>query len=92
MHLDQIVTDLKDHFEKSKTNAETFLTEHLPALAGLAEHAASNPLIEAALGAAHLSPAMLTALADVITKADADLAALMPAAAPAEPAAEVPAA
>jgi hypothetical protein len=96
VNLSQIVTDFKDHFETAKTDAEKFLTEHLPALAGLAEHAATNPLIDAALQAVHLSPEMLTALAAVITKADADLAALLPApAAPepaAEPVAEVPAA
>ena len=96
MHLGDIVNDLKTHFESSKTAAETFLTEHLPALAGLAEHAATNPLIEAALNAVHLSPALLQGLAEVITKADAEVAALLPPAPaapePADPSAEVPAA
>jgi len=79
VQLSQIVTDLKDHFEHSKANAETFLEQHLPALAGLAEHAAANPLIDAALAAVHLSPSMLQALADVIGKAETELAALQPA-------------
>lgn len=96
MHLGEIVNDLKTHFESSKTAAETFLTEHLPALAGLAESAASNPLIESVLKAVHLSPEMLTLLAQLVDKADAEVAALMPPAPvepePAEPAAEVPAA
>jgi hypothetical protein len=78
VNLSQIVTDFKTHFETSKTDAEKFLTEHLPALAGLAEHAATNPLIDAALSAVHISPEMLNALATVITKVDADLAALLP--------------
>jgi hypothetical protein len=85
MHLGEIVTDLKDHFEKSKANAETFLTEHLPALAGLAEHAASNPLIESVLKAVHLSPDMLTLLAQLVDKADADIASLQPATPVTEP-------
>lgn len=92
MHLAEIVTDLKNHFEASKTAAETYLTEHLPALAGLAEHAAGNPLVDAAMNAVHLSPSMLQAFADLIAKAEADLAALQPPAPAPEPApAEPPA-
>lgn len=78
-HLAEIVTEFRQHFETAKTDAEKFLSEHLPALAGLAERAAGNPLVDAALNAVHLSPSMLQALADVITKAEADLAALQPA-------------
>ena len=82
MHLSEIVNDFKNHFETVKTDAEKYLTEHLPALAGLAEHAAGNPLVDAAMQAVHLSPSMLQSLAEVITRADADLAALQPAPAP----------
>ncbi len=84
MALSDIVSELQSHFQTAKADAEAFLSDHLPRLAALAEHAAANPLIDAALAAVHLSPAVLAALADVIAKADADLAALAPAA-PAEP-------
>lgn len=70
--------DLYNHF---KTLAES----KLPEFADLAQAAASNPLVDAALSAVHLSPAMLTALAGVVAKADADIAALTP-----ESPAEVP--
>lgn len=80
--LSDIVNELKAHFETVKNDSEMFLGDELPRLAALAEHAAANPLIDAALGAVHLSPAVLAALAEVITKADADLAALAPPAPP----------
>lgn len=88
MNLSEIVNDFKAHFETAKTDAEKYLSAHLPALEGLVQHAASNPLIDAALAAVHLSPEMLSALAAVIAKADADLAALQP---PPAAAADVPA-
>jgi hypothetical protein len=89
MNLTQIADDLKAHFESAETTAKTFLGQHLPQLSSLAEHAAANPLVDAAMNAAHLSPEILSALADTINKADAAIAALTPPPAPAE--AEAPA-
>jgi hypothetical protein len=73
MDLSAMITDLKAHFETEKLDVEKFLTGHLPALAGVAEKAAANPVIDAALAAVHLSPDWFTSLADVINKADAAL-------------------
>lgn len=83
MNLSQIETDLKTHFEQAKTAAETFLGQHLPELASIAEHAEANPLVDAAMSAVHLSPEILNALAETVKRADAALAALQPA--PVEP-------
>lgn len=98
MHLSEIVNDFQTHFETAKSDAERYLSDHLPALAGLAEHAAGNPLVDAVMNAAHLSPSMLQSFADLINRAEADLAALQPpppapdpAAPPAETAAAPPA-
>jgi hypothetical protein len=85
-----MINDLRTHFETEKASVETFLGEHLPALAVVAEKAASNPVIDAVLAAAHLSPDWFTALAEVITKADAALHVAVEARAAAEAAAGQP--
>jgi hypothetical protein len=74
--LGDIVNELKSHFETAKTDAEKFLTDHLPRLAALAEHAAANPVVDAILKAEHLTPSILQTLADLINGADAELAKL----------------
>ena len=84
MHLADIVTDFKSHFETVKTDAEKYLTEHLPALQGLVDRAETNPLLQAVLTATHLSPETLTALSELVTKLEADLAAHEPPQQPAE--------
>jgi hypothetical protein len=65
----ELFSDLKAHLEHSAELAAS----HGPALASIAEKAASNPVIDAVMNAAHLSPDWFTALADVINRADAAL-------------------
>jgi hypothetical protein len=94
--LNVIVTDLKAHFESAKADAEKFAEEYLPGLADLADKASSNPLAVAALNVVHVSPEILSGLADTLMKLDAEIAqqqeataaaqsALAAAQAPAEP-------
>jgi ribosomal protein L12E/L44/L45/RPP1/RPP2 len=75
MDLGVMFTDLKAHFEQAVAEGEKFLGEHLPALGHLADQAASNPLITSVLNAVHVSPEILTGMATVIDKLEADLAA-----------------
>lgn len=91
VNLQQVVTDLKTHFEDAEAKAKAFLEGHLPGLADLADKAAANPLIDAALNAVHLSPEILATLAEVINKADAELGQAKAAQAAAEAAAAPPA-
>jgi hypothetical protein len=77
-NLSEIVNWLKDREQRAVAEAEQFAQEHLPVLAKLAEHAATNPLIEAAMNAAHVNPAILAGLADTLNKFEADLAAALP--------------
>jgi hypothetical protein len=86
--LNEIVAWLKEKEERAAAEAEEFAAQHLPVLADLAEQAASNPLVDAALKVVHVSPEILSGMASVLLKLDADLAALQPAPAPvpAEPA------
>lgn len=86
-NLSVMINDLKSHFESEKTSVETFLGVHLPALAAVAEKASSNPVVDAVMAAAHLSPDWFTALAEVINKADAALGVAVEARAAAEAAA-----
>lgn len=76
MNLDQIVNDLKAHFQTAEETARRFLEEHLPAVENLAQKAATNPALNAILAAEHLQevPEFLATVADWITKADAALA------------------
>ena len=78
MTLTEIAADLKTHFETAKTDAERFLEEKLPVVAQLAEHAETNPLVDAAMAAVHVSPAILAGLADTLNKFEADLVAALP--------------
>ena len=75
MNLSQIAQDLKDHFEADEAKAKSWLEEKLPEFADLAQRAAGNELVDAALNAVHLSPALLSGLAAAVRQADADLAA-----------------
>lgn len=86
-NLSVMIDDLKAHFQNAEADASKFLTEHLPALASVAEKASSNPVVDAVLAAAHLSPDWFTALAEVINKADAALGVAVEARAAAEAAA-----
>jgi hypothetical protein len=88
VNLSQIAQDLKAHFEDTEAKAKSWLEEKLPEFADLAEKAGSNELVDAALNAVHLSPALLSGLAAAVRQADADLAASLPAAP--EPAAAEP--
>ena len=85
MNLSQIAQDLKDHFEADEAKAKSWLEEKLPEFADLAQRAAGNELVDAALNAVHLSPALLSGLAAAVRQADADLAASLPAEAAPEP-------
>ena len=60
-----------------------FLEQKLPAVAGFLDKAAANPAVDAVLSAVHVSPAYLQAVAEMISKADADIAALPDPVAPA---------
>ncbi len=93
MNLTQLEADIRTEAQaavaKAKevvTHAETVVEQHLPQLADLAQKAATNPLIDAALSAVHVSPSFLASLAEMLMKADADLAALAPPPAPETPA------
>jgi hypothetical protein len=83
MDLDAMISDLKTHYENAKADAERFLGEQLPELSDLVGKAASNPVAVSILKAVHLSPEFLSALAAVIDKTEADLAAAEAAAPPA---------
>jgi hypothetical protein len=88
VNLAQIETDVRGAIERIATEAKNVLETHLPQVATFAEAAAANPLVDAALAVVHLPPSMLTALARVITEADAALVSLTgpPSAASTEPA------
>jgi hypothetical protein len=90
-----ITTGIHDGIGKAEDLLEHFRAlaeDKLPEFATVAKTAAGNPLVDAALSAVHLSPELLTTLAAVITKADADLAAAgVPAADGAESDGEPPA-
>jgi len=92
----EIVNEVKTRVERDVAEGRDLLESKLPTLANLADKAAANPVIDAVLNAAHLSPDWFTSLAEVINKADAALAvaddarkaaeaAAVPAAPPAEP-------
>lgn len=85
------VTDGMEKVAEAYEHFRTLAESELPKLSGLAKTAAGNPLVDAALSAVHLSPALLTSLADMISKADSDIAAAgtapaAPAETPADPA------
>jgi hypothetical protein len=92
VNLSQIAQDLQAHFEDAEVKAKSWLEEKLPEFAEFAQKAAGNELVDAALNAVHLSPALLSGLAAAIRQADADLAAALPAPAEPEPVAGDPAA
>jgi hypothetical protein len=100
--LNAMITDLKAHFESGAADARKFAEEYLPGLADLADKASTNPLAVAALNVVHVSPDILSGLADTLMKLDAELAqqqeataaaqsALAAATAPPEPAEPEPA-
>jgi hypothetical protein len=72
MDLTSMVDAFKTHFENAEAEAKTFLEQHLPVLADLAQKASVNPALAAILGAAHLNevPEFLATIADLVTKAD----------------------
>lgn len=73
MDLNAVIDDLKAHFASAKADAEKFAEEYLPGLADLADKASSNPLAVAALNVVHVSPEILSGLADTLMKLDAEL-------------------
>ncbi len=94
MDLARLEQDIRGDVEAAKAKAEevwnhskSVLEQHLPQLAAVAQQAASNPLVDAALSAVHLSPGFLTSIAELVTKAEAELAAIAPQNAPEPPAA-----
>jgi hypothetical protein len=79
----EIASQLKDFFEKTESDAKTFLSVHAPSLADLAEKIDSDPL--AKLVVSDVIPAELRApLAEVVQKF-IDAYAGKPVPAPAEP-------
>ena len=87
--LAQLVQDARDKVAALDSGFKAFAEQKLPEVATLAQNAAGNPLVDAALSAKHLGPELLSSFAALITKADADIAALAPvpepAAEPADP-------
>lgn len=83
LDLNMVLDDLKAHFESAEADARKFAEEYLPGLADLAGKAAANPVVVSVLNAVHLSPEFLSALAAVIDKTEADLAAAAAAPGPA---------
>ena len=78
MGLNEVVAWLKDKEERAQADAVQFAEVHLPVLAELATKAEGNPLVDAALSVVHVSPEILSGLATMLTKMDAELAALQP--------------
>lgn len=78
MGLNAVVEWLKAKEQRAAADAKEFAETHLPVLAELATKAEGNPLVDAALSVVHVSPEILSGMAAVLTKLDADLAALQP--------------
>jgi len=92
MSLAEAWANIEQHIRASAESAAARVEQDLPVLAGFVSEAASNPVTVALAGAVHLpeAPEVLQVIADMITKADAALAAAKAAGA-AQPQAEVPA-
>jgi hypothetical protein len=89
------MSTLIDIFDTVKADAENdlakatrFTQEHLPVIAETVQALAANPLAQAAMKVAHLSPEFLAVLAQQVEKADADLGAAKDAQAAADQAAK----
>lgn len=72
-------SDFKTEAASGYNRAEEFLQQKLPAVSDFLDKAAANPAVDAILNAVHVSPSYLQAVADMVTKADQDIAALQPA-------------
>ena len=95
MDVPQLISELTVHFDSLKAaavaDAEKFAAAHLPLLHDLAA-VAGNPVVQAVLRAEHISPEFLSAMAAVIDRTEAELAAAEAARQAAEQAAQPPAA
>lgn len=75
MSLTEIVDWLKDREQRAQAEAVQFAEQHLPVLADVAQKAEANPLVQAAFAVTHVSPEVLSGMATVLLKLDADLEA-----------------
>lgn len=78
MNLKTIENDIREHVEDWMDKGRDLLETKLPVLADIADKAEGNDLVDAALNAVHVPPTMLGALADMVTKLDAELAKTNP--------------
>lgn len=98
MSISEDIEAMKQRFGQLEASVKQHLEVDLPALAGFATQAASNPVVAALAAAVHLpeAPEVLEMLASLVTKVDASLgaakaagAAEAQAATPVDPNAEV---
>ena len=77
MDIVEAVNGLKQHLEQFAESAKEKLEQELPVVADIAGKTAANPAFAALAAAVHLgeAPELLQVIADVISKADAALAA-----------------
>lgn len=77
MDIAQAVEGLKQHFEAFIESGREKLEQELPAVAEVAQKLSGNPVVAALASAAHINdaPELLQTIADIVTKADAALAA-----------------
>ena len=76
MSLSSITADIRAAAEADEGKFRQFIDEHLPVLeeaASAAEAALASPVTQAVLAAAHISPEFASAVAEMITRAEADL-------------------
>lgn len=78
------VQSIQQHIEAFVASGKEKLEQDLPELAQFAQAAASNPLVDVALSAIHVDPALLSNLATLLADAEAKAAAAHQAAADAE--------
>ena len=96
-----VIDDLRTLIADGEQRMKDFLEQRAPEIDQVTqavESVAGNPVVQTLLGAAHITPGMVTALADLIGRLDAELGAAKQAAAgqavadaAAPPADEVPA-
>ena len=79
-----VIDDLRTLVAEGEQRMKDFLEQRAPEIDQVTqavESVAGNPVVQTLLGAAHITPGMVTALADLIGRLDAELGAAKQAAA-----------